>query len=158
MFDDLDDIFDIEVDSSPNDRSVSKKDELKHSFVIQKIITSCLANLTKPSLSVYVSALRGSLFFDVAGLPFQTSILAYEKKLNEDLTDFVVKKISEYGVDGSVYYEPITESDLTKTDWVKLQRVKHMFYHTELFYFLEHMLASHSALTKPRDYVPTGEI
>lgn len=144
------------VDSTPNDRSVSRKDELTYRNTLEQLANRCLLVRGTYGIDRAVSSFRTALFISVPGLPFRDRILDFEKELDQAMEDFKNKKIKKLSKK-YIWSEPKTLNDLEVPDRAILKIKLYFAYnHTKLDFLLQ-LLAEHNALLRAKEYVETGE-
>lgn len=128
------------------DRSIRASDKLNYRAVIQDKINRYLNAIGTPHLEDAVKALRNSVFFDIPGLPFKTSILKKEKELNDKRRD-KIRAIAKQDCD-----------ELIHPFKIKINKsVINEEYYMELAEYLLELIAIHDGLVGVKGVVLTGE-
>jgi len=136
----------FEVNATPEDRGVARKDQLHYRIIIQNCVSRCLFSMGSVSLKRHVKALRTSMFFEVNGLRFKHRILEKEKELKEELNNKIRDKKRELGKD---FYGNAEQAQLK----IKLEE----WYWTTLLEYLLDILSESNALLQARQFIESGE-
>ncbi len=134
----------LDEGKSPEDRKVSKKDQLTYRTSIQKRVDRCLDSIDRDYFPRRVKAFRASIYWTVPGLPFKDRIDVKEKELRKSYE----KEIEPYKNNRSIWHDPLMKQYFNFRP--------HYNYHYRLFEFLMMLLAEHDALIRAKEWVEEG--